>query len=120
MLVLVDLPINKALRRGGNVVNRKGGKFWVTFKYERVPNFCFLCGKLGYDKRHCSKSPDNHNQGRQYGDWLRANGNLKNGFRKSKASNSRGYEDRDGRPDDRSYPVTSNSRDPALETAKNQ
>ncbi|KAL0005563.1 hypothetical protein SO802_013124 [Lithocarpus litseifolius] len=94
---------------GGNVVNKGGGQFWVTFKNERVPNFCFLCGKLGHDERHCSESPDNHNQGRQYGDWLRANGNLKNGFGKSKASNSGGYEDRDGRPDDRSYLVTSNS-----------
>lgn len=53
MQVLVDLPINKALRQGGNVVNRKGGKFWLTFKYERVPNLCFLCGQLGHDERHC-------------------------------------------------------------------
>ena len=37
----VDLPIDKPLRRGGNIVNTEGEKFWVSFKYERLPNFCF-------------------------------------------------------------------------------
>ena len=110
MRVRVDLPINKALHRGGNVVNREGGKSWVTFKYERLPTFCFLFRKLGHDERHCSESSV-----RQYGHWLRANGNPKNGFGKSKASSSGGYEDRDGRPNDRSYPMTSNFGDLASE-----
>ena len=41
MRIRVDLPINKLLRRGGNIVNPNGGKFWVTFKYEKFLVFAF-------------------------------------------------------------------------------
>lgn len=42
MRIRVDLPINKPLRRGGNIVNSDGEKYWVTFKYERLPSFCYF------------------------------------------------------------------------------
>ncbi|XP_075663402.1 uncharacterized protein At4g02000-like [Castanea sativa] len=57
--IRVDIPIDKPLRRGANIVNSEGGKCWVTFKYERLPNFYFICGVLGHDEKHCSG-----NQGR--------------------------------------------------------
>ena len=59
MRVWVDLPITKLLRRGGNIVNSNGEKFWVSFKYERLPTFCFRCGILGHDERQC---PGNSNE----------------------------------------------------------
>ena len=49
--VRIDLPIDKPLRRGGNIVGEDGRRFWVTFKYERLPTFCFICGKLGHDDK---------------------------------------------------------------------
>ena len=119
MRVRVDLPIDKALRRGGNMVNGEGGKFWVTFKYERLPTFCFWCGKLGHDERHCSESLGSQNTDRQYGDWLRANGNSKNGVGKFKASSTGGYEDSDARPNGWSNSGTSNSGFPASEHGGN-
>ena len=90
----MDLPINRPLRKGGNIVNPDGEKFWVSFKYERLPTFCFLCGILGHDERHClgnSNIPEAH---RQYGDWLRANGSLKIGSEKPRSSGNDGYEAR--------------------------
>ena len=51
--IKVDLPIEKPLRRGGHVVSKDGEKYWVQFRYERLPTFCYLCGKLGHDDKHC-------------------------------------------------------------------
>ena len=73
--IRVELPIDKPLRRGGNVVGMDGDKFWVYYKYERLPKFCFLCGIMGHDDKHCQAYPDRQNATPQYGDWLRANGN---------------------------------------------
>ena len=68
MQIRVDIPIDKPLQRGGNIVNLEGEKYWVTFKYERLPNFCFLCGVLGHDEKHCSGFQGKSEDHRQYGD----------------------------------------------------
>ena len=73
MRIRVNLPLEKPFRRGGKITNMEGGKFWVTFKYERLPTFCFLCGKMGHNDKHCPGTSDWPNAPRQYGDWLRAN-----------------------------------------------
>ena len=54
--IKVEIPIDKPLRRGGYIANEEGGRNWVTFKYERLPTFCFNCGILGHDNRHCHVS----------------------------------------------------------------
>ena len=36
--IRVDLPIDKPLCRGGNVVGIEGDKYWVHYKYERLTN----------------------------------------------------------------------------------
>ena len=112
MRIRVDIPIDKPLRRGGNVVNSDGDKFWVTFKYERLPNFCFLCGILGHDKKHCSGFQGKAEGHRQYGDWLRASNGFKGGFEKQKATTSSGHEERTERMDEDSrnpiFPMNTN------------
>lgn len=77
MCVRVDLPIDKYLRKGGNVVSLDGEKFWVNFKYERLPTFCFLYGKLGHDDIHCLAFLNWQNTQKQYGEWLKAGGAFK-------------------------------------------
>ena len=51
-------------------------RFWVSFKYERLPIFCYHYGLLGHDLNHCvSYHAISKNGGEvlyQYGDWLRA------------------------------------------------
>ena len=105
--------IDKPLRRGGNVVNSDGDKFWVTFKYERLPNFCFLCGILGHDEKHCSGFQGKAEGHRQYGDWLRASNGSKGGLEKQKAASSSGHEERMERMDEDSrnlvFPMNTNS-----------
>ena len=84
--IRVDLPIDKPLQKGGNIVNIEGEKIWVSFKYERLPNFCFFCGLLGHDEKHCQEPPSDLGNTKQYGDWLRANGFAKLSSEKSKVT----------------------------------
>ena len=77
--VRVEVTIDKPLRRGGFVKNEEGERVWVDFRYERLPNFCYICGCLGHDEKHCQVSPTEQRSGRQYGDWLKAGGAIKNG-----------------------------------------
>ena len=72
--IRVELPVDKPLRRGGNVVGMEGDKYWVHFKYERLPTFCFFCDKMGHDLKHCNACLDRQNVMPQYGEWLRASG----------------------------------------------
>ena len=93
----MDVPIDKPLRRGGNIVNPEGEKYWVTFKYERLPNFCFICGVLallGHDEEHCYEYQGKSKCHRQYEDWIRANSGFKGVFEKQKAAGSVGSEER--------------------------
>ena len=72
MRVRIDLPLEKPLRRGVYISNMDGDRCWVSFKYERLPTFCFSCGKLGHDEKHCGVVAEKQSMEKQYGDWLRA------------------------------------------------
>lgn len=51
---------------------------WVTFKWERVPNFCFVCGFLDHHENDCEKMINLELQGEKickpYNAGLRADG----------------------------------------------
>ena len=81
MCVRIELPIEKPLRRGGYVSNMDGDRCWVSFKYERLPTFCFSCGKIGHDEKHCGVVTEKQSMEKQYGDWLRA-GSMSKGSNK--------------------------------------
>ncbi|KAK9983959.1 hypothetical protein SO802_033484 [Lithocarpus litseifolius] len=90
--IRVDVPIVEPLRRGGFVKNDEGGRFWVDFRYERLPTFCYKCGILGHDEKHCQVSSMEPLSGRQYGEWLKAGGVIKNGGEKEKMKAQSGVE----------------------------
>ena len=49
---------------------------WVSFRYERLPIFCYWCGKLNHDERDCGvwifSKGSLQQKDQQYGAWLRA------------------------------------------------
>ena len=55
MRIRVDIQLDKPLRRDGKIASMEGEKFWVNFKYERLPIFCFQCGRLGHDEKRCKE-----------------------------------------------------------------
>ena len=87
MRIRVDLQLDKPPRRGGKIASVEGEKFWISFRYKRLSTFCFQCGRLGHDEKHC-KEPPNQQNPKQYNNWIRAQGNPKMGLEKSRSTSS--------------------------------
>jgi hypothetical protein len=52
--VKVLLDIHKPLQRGVIMeLNEKGDKIWCPVVYEFLPNFCYICGRLGHTDKSC-------------------------------------------------------------------
>lgn len=74
--VRVTLNIHKPLKRRMKIKREGGNSSWVNFKYERIGNFCFVCGIIRHTERECNivyENPDKEVE-RVYGVWLRAPG----------------------------------------------
>ncbi|XP_058775409.1 uncharacterized protein LOC131649675 [Vicia villosa] len=77
--VKAKIDLKSSLKRG-TVVRFKGKNLRVYFKYERLPTFCFVCGRLGHQIKDCEEIDDLGDEGYEdleeqelsYGAWLRA------------------------------------------------
>lgn len=78
MRVRVLIDITKPLRRGVKVQLGDEGKIsWAYLQYERLPNFCYRCGKFGHVLRECSAVTEvvhDGNEESMYRDCLKASG----------------------------------------------
>ncbi|CAL9016473.1 unnamed protein product [Prunus brigantina] len=71
MRVLVDS--NNPLPQGFWLPRAEGQSTWVEFKYERLSDFCFNCGKLGHLYRNCSSNRSQLDTFEEtaYGEWMK-------------------------------------------------
>lgn len=72
--VRVRMQIDKPLKRRMKIKKSGGDWFWVNFKYEHVPTFCFICGLLGHAEKFCSRifeTPADEIM-KPYGPWMKA------------------------------------------------
>lgn len=67
------LDLTKPLRRGSMTITDNGVPNKVFFKYERLQDYCYICGMLGHTIRDCNDNCEeedgegtNHNN---YGPW---------------------------------------------------
>ena len=52
--IQVSIDLSLPLCCGRLVSVGEGGKqVWISFKYKRLPNICYWCGRLTYDDRDC-------------------------------------------------------------------
>ncbi|EEF44655.1 conserved hypothetical protein [Ricinus communis] len=42
------------IRPGGGARMANGDMQWISFKYERLPDFCFKCGIIGHTNHSCN------------------------------------------------------------------
>ncbi|XP_058741861.1 uncharacterized protein LOC131614267 [Vicia villosa] len=77
--IKVSIDLNQPLKRG-TMVRFKEKNLRIYFKYERLPTFCFVCGKVGHQLKDCDSVEDLSEEGFEeldeqelsYGTWLRA------------------------------------------------
>ncbi|XP_042950312.1 uncharacterized protein LOC122282425 [Carya illinoinensis] len=73
MRVRICIDVSKPLLRGKQVSLGGLGTYWVRFSYERLPEFCYLCGRIGHVQRDCEQAVERDvlNGSLPYGQWLR-------------------------------------------------
>jgi hypothetical protein len=70
--VKIQIDLTKPLARG-RTINLFGKKVGVIFQYEKLPRYCFDCGKIIHGREGCKyKGEDRKLESeKQYGTWLR-------------------------------------------------
>lgn len=74
----IRFSVNSAspLVPGCHIKKEDGTRKWISFKYERLPEFCYSCGLLDHMESACTSTWSNLDTGRPqcrlYGVWLRA------------------------------------------------
>lgn len=74
MRIRITINLSKPLKRRMKMKMTGNEWFWVNFKYENVPSFCFICGIIGHSERFCSQlfEKQEHEIVKPYGSWMRA------------------------------------------------
>lgn len=74
------LDLYKPLARG-RAITLHGLKYWIPLQYEKIPRFCFKCGRILHVGDACSESDQSSNDTHQFGTWLRAVTNGRRGHK---------------------------------------
>lgn len=72
--IQVTIDVNQPLKRRMKIKKAADDWYWISFKYENVPLFCFICGVLGHSEKFCSRLFDTREADivKPYGPWMRA------------------------------------------------
>lgn len=72
--VRVSIDLDKPLKRRMKLKRSADNWCWVTFKYEVVPTFFFICGIIGHNEKFCDRIFDTpvDQIEKPYGTWMKA------------------------------------------------
>lgn len=51
--------------------------YWITIRYERIPDFCFKCGRIFHVAKECTEAKDNMETNKErfeFGAWMKFQG----------------------------------------------
>lgn len=82
--VKILLDLKKPLARG-RTITMHGVKIWSPLQYEKLPQFCFTCGRIIHENASCQLEK---NLSPQFGAWLRAEPNTRRRWEYNKDSSS--------------------------------
>ena len=51
--VRVEVNVTKPLYRGRKIAVNNTGVAWVAFKYKKLPNYCYWCGRVSHSNKEC-------------------------------------------------------------------
>ncbi|KAL8512437.1 hypothetical protein ACS0TY_018782 [Phlomoides rotata] len=74
----VSVDISKPLTKGTLLELNPLNRIWISFKYERLPSFCYICGLLGHMRKECdllegvAEIEEIPEEKLPYGEWMRA------------------------------------------------
>ncbi|OMO88293.1 hypothetical protein CCACVL1_08480 [Corchorus capsularis] len=71
MRMRIELDVKNPLIPGFWVPRQGRDKLWVKLKYEKLSDFCFVCGRLGHHGKYCDKSGNGLSRDNPYGPWMR-------------------------------------------------
>lgn len=74
MRLRVRVDVRKPLKRRKKIYKKDKTEVMVTCKYEKLGDFCFVCGLLSYTERFCQRKleADTEEVNREWGPWLRS------------------------------------------------
>ncbi|KAL8463982.1 hypothetical protein ACS0TY_033790 [Phlomoides rotata] len=53
MRIRVSIDVSMPLKRFKSIRRVEGGSFRITFKYEKLSTFCFVCGRISHAESFC-------------------------------------------------------------------
>lgn len=74
MRVRIRLDVRKPIKRKKKIVKKDDQEFSIDCKYERLGEFCFVCGMVSHTDRFRRSTLDQGAEGvtKEWGSWLRA------------------------------------------------